>query len=148
MINIVCTSKPGDGLLCYSYEHCCYLNSIGIEAKVVIITHHNFTIQDYVNSINEKYKTYENVAFNSYTPSTKDITLIMGRSQLTLPYKDRRDYTHEQLFHVNKTWTKKQKICVRITTKSMMKLLIALTKCNLSTFFRKEFYLKTKNINS
>ena len=97
MINIVCTSKPGDGLLCYSYEHCCYLNSIGIEAKVVIITHHNFTIQDYVNSINEKYKTYENVAFNSYTPSTKDITLIMGRSMLTLAYLHKHTYTNDQM---------------------------------------------------
>ena len=97
MINIVCTSKPGDGLLCYSYEHCCYLNSIGIEAKVVIITHHNFTIQDYVNSINEKYKTYENVVFNSYTPSTKDITLIMGRSMLTLAYLHKHTYTSDQM---------------------------------------------------
>jgi len=97
MINIVCTSKPGDGLLCYSYEHCCYLNSIGIEAKVVIITHHNFTIQDYIDAINEKYKTYENVVFNSYTPSTKDITLIMGRSMLTLSYINKKDYTNDQL---------------------------------------------------
>ena len=71
MINIVCIFSETWILLCYSYEHCCYLNSIGIEPKVVIITHHNFTIQDYVNSINEKYKTYENVVFNSYTPTQK-----------------------------------------------------------------------------
>ena len=96
MINIVCTSKPGDGLLCYSYEHCCYLNSIGVKAQVVIITHHNFTIQDYVNSINEKYKTYENVVFNSFTPSSKDITLIMGRSMLTLSYINKSNYTSDQ----------------------------------------------------
>ena len=96
MINIVVTSKPGDGLLCYSYEHCCYLNSIGVKAQVVIITHHNFTIQDYVNSINEKYKTYENVVFNSFTPSSKDITLIMGRSMLTLSYINKSNYTSDQ----------------------------------------------------
>ena len=96
MINIVVTSKPGDGLLCYSYEHCCYLNSIGIKAQVVIITHHNFTIKDYVNSINEKYKTYENVVFNSFTPSSKDITLIMGRSMLTLSYINKSNYTSDQ----------------------------------------------------
>ena len=96
MINIVVTSKPGDGLLCYSYEHCCYLNSIGIKAQVVIITHHNFTIQDYVNSINEKYKTYENVVFNTFTPSSKDITLIMGRSMLTLSYINKSNYTSDQ----------------------------------------------------
>ena len=80
MINLVCTSKPGDGLLCYSYEHCCYLNSIGIKSQLVIITHHNFTIQQYVDMIKEKYKTYENVVFNTFTPTSKDISLIMGRS--------------------------------------------------------------------
>ena len=57
MINIVCSSKPGDGLLCYSYEHCCYLNSIGIASQVIIITNHKFTQQDYLNSIKEKYIT-------------------------------------------------------------------------------------------
>ena len=97
MINIVCTSKPGDGLLCYSYEHCHYLNSIGIKSQVVIITHHNFTIQNYIDSINEKYKTFENVVFNSYSPTMEEITLIMGRSMLTLSYINRKDYTNDQL---------------------------------------------------
>ena len=97
MINIVCTSKPGDGLLCYSYEHCCYLNSIGIKSQVVIITHHKFTREDYLNSIKEKYITYDNIVFDDYTPASGDISLILGRSQLTLPYKDKKDYTHDQL---------------------------------------------------
>ena len=97
MINIVCTSKPGDGLLCYSYEHCHYLNSIGIKSQVVIITHHNFTIQNYIDSINEKYKTFENVVFNSYSPTMEEITLIMGRSMLTLSYINRKDYTNDQM---------------------------------------------------
>ena len=97
MINLLCTSKPGDGLLCYSYEHCHYLNSIGIKSQVVIITHHNFTIQNYIDAINEKYKTYENVVFDSFTPSIEDITLIMGRSMLTLSYINRKDYTNDQM---------------------------------------------------
>ena len=98
MINIVCSSKPGDGLLCYSYEHCCYLNSIGITSQLVIITNHNFTQQDYLNNIKEKYITpYAPVIFNDYTPKSNEITLILGRSQLTLPYKDRKDYTQDQL---------------------------------------------------
>ena len=97
MINIVCTSKPGDGLLCYSYEHCCYLNSIGIESQLVIITHHNFTIQHYIDMINEKYKTYENVVFNTFTPTSKDISLIMGRSMLTLAYLNKSNYNNDQL---------------------------------------------------
>jgi hypothetical protein len=97
MINIVCTSKPGDGLLCYSYEHCCYLNSIGIKSQVVIITHHRFTKEDYLNSIKEKYISCENIIFDDYMPAPDDITFILGRSQLTLPYKDKKDYTHDQL---------------------------------------------------
>ena len=97
MINLVCTSKPGDGLLCYSYEHCCYLNSIGIKSQLVIITHHNFTIQQYVDMIKEKYKTYENVVFNTFTPTSKDISLIMGRSMLTLAYLNKSNYNNDQL---------------------------------------------------
>ena len=97
-MNIVCTSKPGDGLLCYSYEHCCYLNSIGLKSQLIIITHHKFTEQDYLNSIKEKYVSpYCEIVFNTYTPSSKDITLIMGRSMMTLPFKDKKDYTQEQL---------------------------------------------------
>jgi len=97
MINIVCTSKPGDGLLCYSYEHCCYLNSVGIKSQVVIITHHRFTKEDYLNSIKEKYISCDNIVFDDYTPASGDISFILGRSQLTLPYKDKKDYTHDQL---------------------------------------------------
>ena len=92
MINIVCTSKPGDGLLCYSYEHCCYLNSIGIASQVVIITHRKFKEQDYLDMLEEKYVYVDNdVIFDHYTPMPNDITLIMGRSMMTLPFKDKND---------------------------------------------------------
>jgi len=97
MVNIVCTSKPGDGLLHYSYEHCCYLNSIGIKSQLIILTHHHFSQQDYINAINECYIKYENVVFNFYTPSSNDITLILGRSMLTLAYLNKGSYTNDQL---------------------------------------------------
>ena len=98
MINIVCTSKPGDGLLCYSYEHCCYLNSIGIASQVVIITHRKFKEQDYLDMLEEKYVYVGNdIIFDHYTPMPNDITLIMGRSMMTLPFKDKNDYSYNQL---------------------------------------------------
>jgi len=97
LINIVCTSKPGDGLLHYSYEHCSYLNSIGLKCQLVIITHKNFNKEDYTNSIKESYITYENVIFDEYTPTSNDITLIMGRSMLTLAYLNRDHYSADQL---------------------------------------------------
>ena len=46
-MNIVCTSKPGDGLLRYSYEHCCHLNYSGIECKLIIICNPKFKPEDY-----------------------------------------------------------------------------------------------------
>jgi predicted metal-dependent phosphotriesterase family hydrolase len=45
-LNIVVTSKPVDGLLYYSYEYCSYLNDLGINARVVIICHKNFSKDD------------------------------------------------------------------------------------------------------
>jgi hypothetical protein len=96
-VNIVCTSKPGDGLLHYSYEHCCFLNDLGINAKLIIVRNHKFTQQDYINALNECYVKYENVVFDFYTPTSNDITLIMGRSMLTLPYLSKSTYTNDQL---------------------------------------------------
>ena len=107
-MNIVCTSKPGDGLLCYSYEHCCYLNSIGIQSQLIIITHHKFTKQDYLNSIKEKYISSQiKIIFDDYTPTSNEITLIMGRSMLTLPYLNKQDYTQEQLLTLHLLFSNK-----------------------------------------
>lgn len=107
MINIVCTSKPADGLLCYSYEHCHYLNSIGVKSQVIIITNHKFQKQDYINAINKKYISCENIIFDDFTPSADDITLIMGRSMMTLPYKDKKDYSNEQLLTMHLLFSSK-----------------------------------------
>ena len=96
-VNIVCTSKPGDGLLHYSYEHCCFLNDLGIKSQLIIITNHKHTEQDYIDAINDSYIKFENIIFNDYTPSADEITLIMGRSMLSLAYKDEKSYTNEQL---------------------------------------------------
>ena len=96
-VNIVCTSKPGDGLLHYSYEHCCFLNDLGINAKLIIIRDYRFSEQSYINALNECYIKYENVIFDFYTPTTNDITLIMGRSQITLAYLNKHNYNNDQL---------------------------------------------------
>ena len=96
-VNIVCTSKPGDGLLYYSYEHCNYLNLLGIKAQLIIVTHFKYSKSDYETSIRNKYIEYKNVIFDEYNPKSKEITLIMGRSMLTLPYLSRKEYTWNQL---------------------------------------------------
>ena len=94
-INLVCTSKPCDGLFYYSYEYTQYLNSCGINTKMIVITHPRFTTQDYIDSINKKYISFKNVIFDDFDDST--FTLIMGRSMLTLPFIDRKSYTEDQL---------------------------------------------------
>ena len=96
MLNIVVTSKPVDGLFYYSYEYCSYLNSKGIKARVIVITHRNFTQQDYLNVLKYKYIHQNNVLFNSLDGWTGDATLIMGRSMMTLSYQDFDSYTIQQ----------------------------------------------------
>lgn len=96
-VNIVCTSKPGDGLLHYSYEHCSYLNLLGINTQLVIIPYPKYKKEDYIEAIKKKYIEYKNVIFDEYNPKSKEITLIMGRSMLTLPYLNKKEYTWNQL---------------------------------------------------
>ena len=96
MINIVCTSKPGDGLLRYSYEHNCALNSKGIKSQLVIIPNPKHTKEEYIKSIKDQYRKYENIVFDNCTPNSDDITLVLGRSMITLAYKDIKNYTNIQ----------------------------------------------------
>jgi hypothetical protein len=95
-INIICTSKPSDGLLHYSYEYCSLLNSLGIKTKLIIICHHKFLRQDYTNSIKHKYIHFENVFFDEFSPELDDISLIMGRSMATLSWIDFKYYSKKQ----------------------------------------------------
>ena len=94
-LNIICTSKPCDGLFYYSYEYTQYLNLCGIKTQMIVITHPHFTSEDYINSINQKYISFENVIFDDFEDSM--CSLIMGRSMLTLPFIDRKSYTQDQL---------------------------------------------------
>ena len=100
-VNIICTSKPGDGLLHYSYEHCSYLNSLGIQSQLIIVTDPKNTTNDYSNAIKSKYINFQNVIFNEYNPTSKEISLIMGRSMLTIPYLNRKNYTMDQMLTLN-----------------------------------------------
>ena len=96
MINFVVTSKPVDGLFYYSYEYCSYLNNRGIDAQVIVITHRKFRKEDYEKTISHKYIHCKNLIFNDYTPGENEISIIMGRSQLTLSWQDFKDYTAVQ----------------------------------------------------
>jgi hypothetical protein len=96
-VNIVCTSKPGDGLLHYSYEHCSYLNDLGINSKLIVVTHPKCNEHEYTTALKNKYIHFKNVVFNEYNPKSNEITLIMGRSMLTLAYLNKKDYTWNQL---------------------------------------------------
>lgn len=86
-----CTAKPCDGLLYYSYEYASILNT-----QLVIIPHPDFTEQDYIDSITEKYIHCQNVEFE-YFSDPNDVVLVMGRSCITLPWKNRNRYTHDQI---------------------------------------------------
>ena len=92
-VNIICTSKPIDGLLYYSYEYCCLLNSMGISAQLIIVSHRRYTPSSYVSALTHKYTLFEHVQFDQFTPAVGDVTLVMGRSMITLSWQAFRDYS-------------------------------------------------------
>jgi hypothetical protein len=94
-INIVCTSKPVDGLFYYSYEYCTILNQMGYDARVVVVPHRKFSGDDYIKSISNKYIHCKNLEFSSL-PDPDDVTLILGRSMMTLSWQSFNDYTPAQ----------------------------------------------------
>jgi len=102
MINIVVTSKPVDGLFYYSYEYCSLLNDAGIDAQVVVIPHRKFTPKDYLNVITNKYIHCKNIQVDTYLPYDDDITLIMGRSMMTLSWQEFNDYDAEYQMSLSK----------------------------------------------
>jgi len=108
-VNIVCTSKPGDGLLRYSYEHCCYLNNLGldIKANLIIIPNKKHTQQDYIDALAEQYIKVENIIFDFYIAKPEDITLVMGRSMITLAHLDYIDYSETQKLTLHQLFNNK-----------------------------------------
>lgn len=105
-INIIVTSKPVDGLFYYSYEYCSYLNSLGISSRVVVITHKKFPVDKYIEAISNKYIHCKNIVFNNFNPNENDISLIMGRSQLTLSWINFKDYTDDQKETLKKVFSR------------------------------------------
>lgn len=95
-VNIICTSKPIDGLLYYSYEYCCLLNSMGISAQLIIVSHRRYTPDSYISALTHKYTLFERVVFDQYQPNQHDVTLVMGRSMITLSWQSFRDYSPQQ----------------------------------------------------
>ena len=88
-LNVIVTSKPGDGLMHYSFEQVQYLNDLGINAKLIIIPHYKFTKETYIEALTEKYIHFKHVYFDY---EEADVNLIMGRSMITLAYKSIKDY--------------------------------------------------------
>jgi sulfatase maturation enzyme AslB (radical SAM superfamily) len=107
MLNIVCTSKPCDGLLYYSYEYCSHLNEEGIRAQVYVITHRDFTSGDYTESLSDKYIHCKDIVFNNEYIADNSITMIMGNSMMTLAHMGWRDYTKIQKASLKKLFGNK-----------------------------------------
>ena len=97
-IHIVCTSKPCDGLFYYSYEYTQYLATLGLDTTCVFLVHPMFKKQDYVNAIETKYSVSDRYIFaDDAFPGPNDITLVMGRSMITLPFLSRGDYDRKDI---------------------------------------------------
>ena len=103
MLNLVVTGKPSDGLFFYSCEHYWKLQELGIPVQLIVITAgagkgRFFGAHEYLGSVREKYKKSIPIIFDDYFPEQNEVNLIMGRSMLTLAYKQMRDQTYEKQF--------------------------------------------------
>jgi len=96
MINIAVTSKPVDGLFLYSYEYCSYLNDNGVDARVIVICHRDFTPEDYLSVIKKKYIHCKHIYFDNFKALDTEVSMVLGRSMVTLGYKNWSDYTEDQ----------------------------------------------------
>ena len=96
MINIVCTSKPCDGLFYYSYEYAQALKAQNIDARVVVICHRRHKPEDYLKAVKEKYAVLDKIEFDTFIPKPNDVSMVMGRSMISLAYKDFENYTLAQ----------------------------------------------------
>ena len=106
-VNFVVTSKPGDGLLFYSYEYCSHLNSEGIPASLCIIPHRHFAPGDYIRVLQDKYVHCDNLQFDDIEPKEDDISIIMGRSQLTLAHMTWNDFNSTQRLSLKRLFENK-----------------------------------------
>lgn len=102
---IVCTSKPFDGLLFYSYEYSRLLN-----IPLVIIPYPGYSELDYELSLKTKYSVYEDVHFD-WIPGGEPV-FILGRSMLTIGFMNRHYYTDEQLFTIKLLFSNNKLISV------------------------------------
>ena len=107
MINIIVTSKPVDGLLHYSYEYCCQLNDNNIPARVVIIPRGKYKHEDYIQSLQKKYTYVKYVEDINYWPEPDDVSMILGHSMISIPYKEQREYDLDQLLLLNQLFNNK-----------------------------------------
>jgi hypothetical protein len=107
MINIVVTSKPVDGLLHYSYEYCCLLNDNNIPARVVIIPRGNYKHANYIESLHKKYTYVKYVEDANYWPESDDISMILGRSMISIPYKEQNQYDIDTLLLLHQLFNNK-----------------------------------------
>ena len=89
---IACTAKSCDGLFYYSYEYASRLN-----ARLVVIPHPKHTEDSYIKSAALKYTNNKQIEFEYYA-NPDDVILVMGRSMITLPFKEIQKYTDLQLF--------------------------------------------------
>ena len=107
MLNIVCTSKPGDGLLFYSYEYCSHLNDKGISTRLCVIPHRDFTSGDYTQAISDKYIHCKNVEFNNIFVGDSDVSMVLGRSMISLAHMTWNDYNDIQRTSLKKLFKNK-----------------------------------------
>ena len=103
MFYVVCTAKPSDGLLHYSYEYARRLDQGPFQTELLIFPHPDFDKSHYKSALINKYNDVRGVIFDdevvAHWPS--DGSLFMGRSMITLPYRQEGRYTAVQKYRMS-----------------------------------------------
>lgn len=107
VVNILCTSKPCDGLLYYSYEYFRALGKVIEDVNLIIIPRKGYTKQNYIDSLSSKYNDIspdldanlpiDKIYFDYFIPDDEDITLVLGRNIISNSYKNISDYNSSQV---------------------------------------------------
>ena len=83
------------------------LNEKGIQAQVYVVTHRDFTSGDYTEAIKTSIFIVKNIVFNNEYLEDDCISLIMGRSMLTLAHMTWNDYSDMQKASLKKLFGNK-----------------------------------------
>ena len=74
---------------------------------MVIIPRGNYKHANYIESLHKKYTYVKYVEDANYWPESDDISMILGRSMISIPYKEQNQYDIDTLLLLHQLFNNK-----------------------------------------